>query len=113
MCSVGKQFGSFEEFDNALKTLHEKFATLYVSTTAKLFRKRMKGGLQQGIFELCCEVVYTLVKHNREARKKDQISNTSPQDVMLPLLLHMIGLRINLLFAIVSCSIIIIWEKRC
>ena len=25
MCSVGKQFDSFEEFDNALKTLRKKF----------------------------------------------------------------------------------------
>ena len=36
LCHVGKQFDSFEEFDNALKSLREDFATLYGLTTVKL-----------------------------------------------------------------------------
>ena len=122
LCDAGKQYNSFEELDNALKSLLKKnFTTLYVFTTAKLCQRLMKKHLLQrflwnqsmkdgGMLAMLWSV-YTLEKHNKEARKWDPSSTTLPKDIMQTLLFHMIEWLTSLLFTKVIWSITIAIEK--
>jgi len=100
LCCVGKQFDSFEEFDNALKSLYKKFChplRVYNSQivskanerahTAKVPMKPIDKRWQYTYYVMKC---VHFGEAQQRGKKMRSSSDTLPKDPMPPLLFLMI-----------------------